>query len=71
MKIDRFRQVYFEPESTPDSRTVRNWIENGDVPGVVINGRTYVDLDRWESSSFAHQHGQFDPDVADLIAKVL
>ncbi|MDA8119734.1 MAG: hypothetical protein M0Z85_06725 [Gammaproteobacteria bacterium] len=69
MTVTRFRQIYFDSESAPDARTVRSWIENGDIPGMVIKGRVYVDQDRWESAPFSHQ--QFDPEVADLIAKVL
>lgn len=74
IKVDRFRQIYFGPESAPDARTVRSWVENGDIPGVVINGRVYVDQERWEFAAFFPQHSQFDADytdVADLVAKVL
>lgn len=45
MRVEEFRQQ-FTPDSRPDPRTVRAWIERGEVWGRRIGGRWYVDPDR-------------------------
>ncbi|MBU2805876.1 hypothetical protein HF668_12125 [Acidithiobacillus ferridurans] len=68
MKLDRFRKVYFEESSAPDLRTIRGWIENGAIPGVVLNGSAYyIDQEKWESLMIANG----DQEIDALIGKVL
>ena len=37
---------FFVGEDKPTERTVRNWIVRGDIPGVKIGGKWYIDLDQ-------------------------
>lgn len=67
IKLDRFRRMYFEAGSAPDSRTIKSWIEKGAIPGVVINGRVFVDQERWEGT----WRGNIDSDVSSLMERVL
>ncbi len=67
IKIDRFRSICFEEGSAPDRRTVRSWIDGGIVPGMVINGHAYVDLEKWEALSLT----QGQQEIGDLILKVI
>ncbi|WP_293371458.1 hypothetical protein [Nevskia sp.] len=39
---------YFD--TPPDLRTVRGWVQRGEVPGRVIGKTTYVDDDAWKAS---------------------
>ena len=48
MSIEQFRTQYFEPNSRPDGRTVRSWIDDGLLRGKNIGRRYYVDQDAWE-----------------------
>jgi hypothetical protein len=45
IKLSAFRQTYFEPGSAPTVRTLHADYEAGDLPGVMLGGRLYVDLD--------------------------
>lgn len=47
-KATTWAETYFEEGSRPDPRTARGWIEKQIVPGRMINGVAYVDLDEWE-----------------------
>ncbi len=39
---------YFE--KPPDLRTVRGWVENGEVPGRVLGKKTFIDDEAWRAS---------------------
>ncbi|WP_018935693.1 MULTISPECIES: hypothetical protein [unclassified Thioalkalivibrio] len=45
--VDQFRQRYFDQESQPQRRTVRSWIDAGEVPGKIVGKLYYVDEDAW------------------------
>lgn len=45
MKISEYRMM-FTPGSRPDPRTVRRWVERGDLYGEERGGLMYVDPDR-------------------------
>ncbi|PKY11813.1 hypothetical protein B1757_02295 [Acidithiobacillus marinus] len=67
IKADRFRETCFEEGSAPDMRTVHSWVKDRLVPGVIINGRTYIDLDKWESMVPNDNDNEFN----ELIARVI
>jgi hypothetical protein len=50
IKATQFRTRYFEKGSEPDIKTVKRWIDEGDVPGEVMGATYYVDLNRWGGS---------------------
>lgn len=50
MTVADFVNSYFSPESAPDARTVRTWIDEGAVPGRVIGRFYYVDAAAFERS---------------------
>ncbi len=39
---------YFD--TPPDLRTVRGWVERGEVPGRVLGKLTYIDDEAWKAS---------------------
>lgn len=49
--VPEFRARCFTEESRPDPRTVRRWVREGEIPGRVIGGITYVDLDAWANTT--------------------
>ncbi|MBK5942756.1 hypothetical protein [Halorhodospira halophila] len=49
--VDQFRQRYFADGSRPDRRTVRSWIESGEIPGRAVGKRHYVDEEAWLADS--------------------
>jgi hypothetical protein len=51
MKATRFRTRYFEKGSQPDMKTIKKWIDDGEVPGQVMGAIYYVDLDRLKVSN--------------------
>ena len=51
MKIAEFREKHFEEGSRPAIKTIRSWIDNGDIPGERVGGGYYVDLSRWDKRS--------------------
>ena len=42
MKLSQWAKREFTPESIPCVRTLRSWVINGRVRGLVIDGRFYV-----------------------------
>lgn len=48
MKIGDWREQYFEEGSRPTMKTVRAWIDSGDVAGQRIGSSYYVDVSRWD-----------------------
>ena len=46
MKVSEFQRKRFTPDSRPDRRTVRRWVENGHLYGEMLGGVLYVDPDR-------------------------
>lgn len=50
MKATQFRTRYFEKGSEPDIKTLKKWIDDGDIPGKVMGSIYYVDLDRMSKS---------------------
>lgn len=44
----KWAERYFDTASRPDPRTARKWVEIHEVPGRIINGVAYVDLDQWD-----------------------
>lgn len=49
--VDQFRERFFAPGSQPDRRTVRSWIESGQIPGRIVGQRYYVDEEAWMAES--------------------
>jgi len=43
--IEQFRRGCFAEGSAPDPRTVKRWIDNGEIDGKRVRGTYYVDLD--------------------------
>lgn len=60
MKISEYRMM-FTPGSRPDPRTVRRWVERGELYGEERGGLMYVDPDRLPVS----------PDLKDVSPVVL
>ncbi len=48
MKISAWAKREFTPESIPNTKTLRSWVDTGKVDGVVVDGRYYV----YEDCSF-------------------
>lgn len=48
-KATAWAATYFAEGSRPDPRTARRWVAEQIVPGRIINGVAYVDLDEWEN----------------------
>lgn len=46
MKIQEYIETQFTPASAPDRRTVRNWIQRGDIYGERLGRDWYVDPTR-------------------------
>ncbi len=67
IKADRFRDTCFEAGSVPDMRTVHSWVKDGLIPGVIINGRAYIDLDKWDSMVPTNNDHEFN----ELISRVI
>ncbi len=42
MKASAWSAREFSPESIPDLRTVKSWIENGVIRGRIIDNKSYV-----------------------------
>lgn len=49
--VEEFRKRYFVSGSEPDTRTIRAWIDKGELIGRVVGKLYYVDLDRWETNT--------------------
>lgn len=42
MKASAWSAREFSPESAPDNRTIKSWIENGVIRGRIIDNKAYV-----------------------------
>lgn len=42
MKASAWAVREFSPESAPDNRTIKSWIENGVIRGRIIDNKSYV-----------------------------
>lgn len=51
MKIAEFREKCFEEGSQPTMKTIRAWVDSGEIPGERIGSGYYVDLSRWDKRS--------------------
>lgn len=51
MKATKFQTAYFEKGSEPDMKTLKKWIEEGELPGQRIGTIYYVDVDRLKVSN--------------------
>jgi len=61
MKISQYLEDYFCPGSQPDPRTVRRWIDTGQIPGQKIGGRHFVDISAInDEPTLATTHAQID-----------
>ena len=49
MTIDAFRRDFFAPGSRPTRASVRNWIDEGKLPAIKLDGRVYVRQDHAEA----------------------
>lgn len=47
--IDEYRRLFFTPDSAPATSTVRAQIATGKIPGQIVAGHYYVDLDALEA----------------------
>lgn len=65
MSVEEFRQQ-FTQDSRPDPRTVRSWIQKGQVFGQRIGRRWYVDPDREPAPE-----GQSPASLSDRARRVL
>lgn len=46
MKISQYQRQFFCPGSEPELSTLRKWINNGDLPGVIIGRNFYIDVNK-------------------------
>lgn len=51
IKATKFRIEYFHPGSEPDMKTLKRFIDDGELPGRKIGTIYYIDLDRIKVSS--------------------
>lgn len=42
MTLDAFRREFFAPGSRPTRASVRQWVDDGKIPAVRLDGRLYV-----------------------------
>ncbi len=52
-KGSKFRYEHFDSGSEPDLRTIRAWVIDGRLPGRIINGHPYIDMDRYEIEDYS------------------
>ena len=64
-KIKLFQAEHFDPESAPDIKTLRAWIDAGTLPGRKIGGIYYVDMTKYEAAT------EENPTGNELVNKVL
>ncbi|WP_262120756.1 hypothetical protein [Serratia ficaria] len=56
MRASKWLKREFEEDSIPDKRTVKRWIENGQLRGKVIDGMSWVySLEKWGVESQVSQ----------------
>lgn len=48
MKATEFRRKYYSDSTRPSRSTVYRWINNGTLPGLVLEGSYYVDIEAFE-----------------------
>ena len=46
MRVSKYREEKFTPNSRPSITTIKKWISNGDIAGEIIGGNYFVDTDR-------------------------
>ncbi len=51
IKASAFIKRYFHEDEKLDLRTVRSWVEKGEVAGRIVGLNTYVDVEAWEAST--------------------
>lgn len=49
MTIAQFREQHFAKGSAPTEKTLKGWIESGDLTGQKIGGRYYVDVSAFDA----------------------
>jgi len=49
--ISAFQTEHFEEGSKPTTKTIRTWIDDGELPGRKIGGKYYVDMAKYEATS--------------------
>lgn len=48
MSITEYRETNFTPKSAPDPRTIKKWIDNQELPGKIIGGTYFVEVEEAE-----------------------
>lgn len=46
MKVSQYRKQCFVEGSQPSVNTIKRWIDDGELPGEIIGGMYYVEVDR-------------------------
>ena len=46
MRIEEYQLKHFSPDSRPSIRTLRNWVQNGSIPGKRQGKYYFVDLEK-------------------------
>ena len=46
MKLSEYRETTFTPNSRPCITTIKKWINNGAIAGVIISGNYFVNTDK-------------------------
>jgi len=45
MRVSKYREHKFAPDSRPSITTIKKWIQNGDIAGEIIGGNYFVNTD--------------------------
>lgn len=45
MSISEYRATNFTEKSAPDARTIKKWIDNYELPGKIIGGKYFVEIE--------------------------
>lgn len=63
-KATDWARTHFHESTRPDTRTIRKWIHEEKVPGIVIDGQgVYVDEEQW--AELYRRGGNPDVDMID------